>query len=213
MIKLTGILGAFATLSMATAAQAGPTNLGFETGNLSGWTSGLSGAGSAAVVQQLYGVDETGVRLSSRMDYLPQGGNWFLAIGAGEADTAQTVSQTFSLGAGQTISGRAAFDWGEGSQFDGAKVEIYDASNNLLSTAFSSDGTGQLAGYDGAWTNWSFTAASLGSYTLKFSAFNTGDALGASYGYFDVNAVPEPGSLALVSLALAGVGFVRRRQR
>lgn len=213
MSKLTSFLGALATLSMVAAAQAGPTNMGFETANLSGWAAGLSGGGTATVVQQLYGVDASGNRQSAGYDYRPQGGNWFLAIGSGAANTAQTVSQTFSLQAGQTVSGRAAFDWGESSQFDGASVEIYDASNTLVSTAFSSNGSGQSAGYDGAWTNWSFQAATSGAYTLKFSTFNTGDALGTSYGYFDVSAVPEPGSLALVSLALAGVVLVRRRQR
>lgn len=206
-IKKSLLVGMIAAMG-SFAAQASLVNAGFETGDLTGWTASLSGGSASAVTSN-------STSYQPPVTYLPQDGNYFLAIASGAANVWQTVSQSVTLGAGQTLSGWAAFDWGDyPSYYDGVKVSIYNGSNVLVSTPFYDDGAGDPSGYNGPWTTWSFTAATAGTYTLEYASRNTQDGGGPNqtYGYFDAE-VPEPASLALFGVALAGLGSLRRKQR
>jgi hypothetical protein len=140
-----------------------------------------------------------------------------------------------SLAAGETIGGRAAFDWGDylsdlaQPQFfqDGAKVEILDAAGAVVSTPFYLDGSlictaapcppgVAPSGFNGPWTDWSFTATTAGTYTVVYAARNTGDSGGPNqtFGYFDAaSSVPEPTTIGLLGIALAGLALSRKRKR
>lgn len=215
-VKGSMIVTLVASLGMSVA-HAGLMNAGFETG-MTGWGSSLSG-GAATVVTS------NSTTYVTPATYLPQEGSYFLAIQAGSANTWQTVFQSLTVSIGETVSGLAAFDWGDYLPYaDGARVRILDAAGAEVAVPFYLDGNitpgtqkspGQAdAGYNGPWTAWSWTATSAGTYTVEFGARNTLDGGGPnqSFGYFDAAQVPEPASLALVGIGLAGLGMMRRRK-
>ena len=213
-MKRTGLLAAAICAAFGPGiAQGAVINAGFETGDLTGWTPSLSGG--AAMVVTSNTTDYGGT-----ITYLPPEGNYFLAIGSGDADVWQTVSQSLALEGGESIGGMAAFDWGDYTPFaDGARVRILDAAGAQIAQPFYFDGSmAPDNGYNGPWTSWSWTAMSAGTYTIEYAARNTLDGGGPNqtFGYFDAaqttTRVPEPASLALMGLGLTGLAVVRRRR-
>ncbi len=178
-------------LGMATGALA--VNNGFETGDLTGWTS------------------DNGNAATSYYAYAPFEGSYLGYVEAGcGAYVSCFLSQTFNLGAGDTISGQVGFQANDYYPFNDYASLVIGGT-----TVFSSDVA--TVGDFGAsgWTAFSFTAPTAGSYDLTLyvaNAIDNGLASGAVLDAVSVASVPEPATWALMLVGFGAVGIAARRR-
>ena len=138
------------------------TNGGFETGDLSGWTT--TGVPNGAATAQTSFTCPAGQCFNTTVS--PVEGSKFALLTPGDADVYTTLSQTFTAGAGEEISGQARFLSQEAANSsyynDQAEVVIKDASNNEV-TVFSA----QSLTNSTPWTHWQNTFSVAGTYTVE----------------------------------------------
>jgi len=189
----------------ATASHAGPVNFGFETGDFTGWTVVNGGYSSADVVNSYFTQAST--------TFSAFEGKYFALLAAGAGNNVpNTVSQTFTLNAGQTISGAAGFfadDYLPYSDYGYATIVIGSGLTTLFSANIASVG-----GQNGTtgWVPWRYTASSSGSYTVTYGVSNGGDNSYASHAFFDGASVPDSAStIAMLGMAVSGLAFIRRK--
>jgi hypothetical protein len=135
-----------------------------------------------------------------------------------EAFNGSGIKQTFSGLAGEVVQQR----WNFFSTDDPAPVFL---SNDTAFVVISGpgisnpvpillmDSLGAGASATSGWGNFLYTLPATGDYTIGFGVVNGGDNYYYDAELFldDFRGVPEPGSLALLGLALAGLGSSMRR--
>jgi hypothetical protein len=169
----------------------------FETGDLSDWSANTP----FSSVTDNYG------------GYTAQHGDYFAYVDAGLGmDVFSTLSQTFSLQAGQTLSGFAGFKANDYLPFNDSGYLAINGSH-LLDWSVGSVGDYGSSG----WTGFSFTAETAGDYTLELGVANHGDNSVPSTAVLDnvsLSPVPEAATWGMMVLGfgLAGVALRTRRR-
>jgi len=171
------------------AALAVPTpNGGFETGDFTSWSVTVPPGGSAEVVPLHLG-ENVGDSGHGGPFYWPVEGEWFAALKTDGPGTSTSISQSLALAAGQTVSGWAAFDFGDVHGVnDSANVRILNSGGQLVATPWAKSGLDSEVTdfWDGPWTYWSWTPSAAGTYTLVYSAVNSDPVLNDSYALFEI---------------------------
>ena len=207
------LLGAALVLGLATSSAHANllTNGSFEQ----------PGSGCRGAVTTLQGWGVAGGNIDQIdaicSQILPADGSYFVDLtGSGSG---ATISQSFATAIGTTYS--VAFYFGGNSQWqylgypnDSAIKSMNALIGGNLAGTYIIDTTG-LAYSDAGWTNQSFLfTATSALTTLSFASLNTSGVFGPLLDGVTVEQakVPEPGTLALLTLGLAGLGLSRRRK-
>ncbi|MHA2211338.1 MAG: hypothetical protein ACXABV_19455, partial [Candidatus Thorarchaeota archaeon] len=153
-------------------------NFGFETGDLTGWNVGpISLGGSVQVLQSFPLLKES---------YYPKEGSYFACLGTSYEGTSMSLEKIMHLGAGQSISGWAAFVARTCNTY--AVVQILDEFGSVIATPWYADDSSVGASDEDPWTAWSWTAPSEGIFTINYLIVReVGEVIstGSSYALFD----------------------------
>jgi hypothetical protein len=226
------LLTAAAVLATASAApaMASTVNLGFASGDLSGWTI----AGSGSVTPQTDALDA--LQNSYARTEAGRVGETFAQLIAGPDDQYTTLSRQFQVFGTGVLSLEAAFLAFDTADFnDDGFVRLHNDDTDVTTEIFTAS---NVSVGDNASTGWvAFTAANhnafnlaAGHYTLLAGVENVGDDLDNFFPGFDgellldnvtlsdtgqvgAGGVPEPASWALMITGFAGLGAALRGRR
>jgi hypothetical protein len=197
---------------VAAPALAADPNLGFELGNTSGWTQhgGTVGA-TPAPWAPAQGTSPT---------FSPVDGDFFGYVTAGENRDVASLSRTFQLAAGGTITGYAGFANLDGDGYFPDTSHFYDdigflAVNGIHLLDLDGLSVGGFA--NSGWIPFTFTAPTQGFYTLEIGVANGEDPNVPSSMLIDnvqvTGQVPEVATWAMMvaGFGLAGLSLRSRR--
>jgi hypothetical protein len=202
-MKMAGLITAAAIALLAAPASAAVgarDNLGFESGDFSGWTT----TGSDWYLWN--------GRLYSFPPIDPYSGDYFAFVEVAlDADIYATISRSIWLRAGETLHGA----W----QFSNQDVALYNDEGYFSingATLFTSSGS--VVGDYGktGWLPFDFKAPVTGDYLIEAGVRNRYDIFGPSSVLLDIagiTSVPETATWAMLIAGFGMIGFGARRKR
>lgn len=233
-IRILVILGVGLTLAATSeVSHAAVFNGSFESWDLLGW-SFQSDAGTRATESftRPAGIARTTSSWGETFGMTPEksaaAGYRFLMMKTRAAadflgsDTYNfSVSQNFSINAGEVLSGVASFYSGDTEPNDLAWVRILDQDGHALGTLWEaasgpSPAPSALTPTAPDWTAWQWATSVSGNYTLQLGMTTSGANNGASYAFFDgiaisAQPIPEPSSMVLGLLGGFALLIMRHR--
>lgn len=204
MKKLLGTLFAAAGVLFAAQAQADLTNPGFETGDLSGWTT----VGDVSAVGSFY-FDDNGSPnnpTAYTTTVTPMEGSWMAQLTASDAIPEIMLQATTPFTAPMTLWYR--FITSDYMPFNDSFSVSYATVSNPVPTLIE---TLSVAGSDpdSGWR--SFLLPAETTY-VGFFLQNQGDDVVDSWGFVDIAPVPEPGTYGMLLAGLGLIGAMARRR-
>jgi hypothetical protein len=203
--------GLCALVVVASSASAQFVNPGFETGDFTGWTIGLTPNGTTSTQSVVsYDIDGPGP-LSTSLNAQFSVGRLVSANGGTEG---VNLTQIMTLTAG--VQYTFEFDWSSwrNTTTNNAEGGIFSVLvDGVLITSVSSGSTSSLTPHYGHLTG-TFTPGATTTYTVGARIarpFTPGGGLFQHVDNFAVTAVPEPASLAVLGLGL--LAALRRRSK
>lgn len=184
--------------------QADLTNGGFETGDLTGWTSTVPSGASVTVVS-----NHNEVGGQPPPSWAPTEGSFFALLKNDGPSNWCILEQSFRGAAGDVVSFNYFFDWGDKHPYDDQSYgRLLDSNGDLVCEFFhwGEGGTRMDADYSNVgWSSESFILTTGGDYMLKFGLKNDCPS------YMGIDAVPVPGAVLLGMLGLCVTGIKLRK--
>jgi len=210
MRKITMICTLAVLFLAVGGVQADLTNGGFETGNLTGWTSTVPPGASVTVVS-----NHNEVGGQPPPSWAPTEGSFFALLKTDGPDNWCTLEQSFSGVAGDVVSFNYFFNWEDYHPYnDQSYGRLLDSSGAEVKEFFHWGEGGDAMGGDYSNVGWSsvnYTLEAGGSYTLEFGIKNEIESEYDSFLGIDAVVVPVPGAVLLGMLGLSVAGIKLRK--
>lgn len=208
MLGGTAVLVLAATMT-AQAVTITLNNAGFETGDLTGWTTSIPSGASVSVVSSHTDYTGWGTGTTS---WSPYEGEYFALLKTDGPGNWCQLYQSFTAQKDDVLSFAYFWDSRDYKYYDDtAQGRLVDSTGNNVATLFYQHVNGDPSDYYGTpWTRVDYAIPASETYKVVFEIANGGDS--GLDSYLGVDAIPEPVTMAGLMLGIGGlVGYARKR--
>ncbi len=214
-------------IMVAGSAQADLVNGSFETTDLTGWSTVTPAGSSVTVVTSHADITwPSGVSpvVQGTTSWAPTDGSYFALVKTDGPGSVTKLYQTFTVGAGYTLSFDYFWDSQDYAPFDdtgtGQLLSGAGTGGSVVTTLFSHNIGATVAGsgtdpgnhYGTPWISVSYDILTAGTYTVLITNQNALDSVLDSYvGVDNFQVVPVPGAILLGILGMSVAGLKLRK--